>query len=104
MEPSIAVQKPQDESDIRVRRTGIFKLKDVAGRTFQGINLKKQFGFIPEVIIIEKIWGRSNVFQVLAVLTDEEKKLEDERIKNYKAVQPQKHGRQTKKSGVQKKG
>lgn len=76
------------EIDIQVRRTGSFKLKDKENRNYQAINLIKQFGFLPEVIIIEKEQGRSNAFRVLAVLTEEEKKLEANRIKNLEATKP----------------
>ena len=70
--------------DIRVINSPPFKLKDKAGRQFQAMNLKKQFGFIPEVIIVEKVAGHTNAFFVRAVLTEEKKKLEDKRINNSK--------------------
>lgn len=44
-----------------------FKLKDKGKRGYQAINLKKQFGFIPEVIVIEKFVGENNVLRVRAV-------------------------------------
>lgn len=66
------------QPDIRVKSTPPFKLKDkTPRRRWQAINLKKQFGFIPEVIIIEKVWGRNNALIVRAVLTPEEIKKED---------------------------
>ena len=59
---------------IRVRSTPPFKLKDKPTRQYQGINLSKQFGFLPEVIIIEKVPGHTNTMVVRAVLTEDEKK------------------------------
>lgn len=64
-------------NEVRVRNTPPFKLKDKTGRNFQGINLKKQFGFLPEVIIIEKIPIEHDVLFVRAVLTKEEIAKED---------------------------
>ena len=61
-------------SDIKVRNTPPFKLKDREGRNLQVINLKKQFGFLPEVIVVEKIPRENNVLFVRAVLTDDELK------------------------------
>jgi len=68
-----------NEPDIRVKNTPIFKLKDKDKRRFQAIHLKKQFGFIPEVIIIEKVPNLNNGLIVRAILTEEEKKKEDAR-------------------------
>lgn len=60
------------DEDLRVRTSGIFKLKDKGQRMFQPMDLKKQFGFIPEVIVIEKIRGENNTLRVNAILTAEE--------------------------------
>jgi ribosomal protein L19 len=66
-------ERSKDKGDeIRVRTTPVFKLKDRPTRYFVGINLKKQFGFLPEVIIIEKVRGSNNAFLVRAVMTKEE--------------------------------
>ena len=62
------------EPKLELRSTPAFKLKDKPGRGYQFINLKNQFGFIPEVIIIEKVRDHTNVIIVRAVLTEEEKK------------------------------
>ena len=59
------------EKGIRVRSTPPFKLKDKVNRQFQVINLEKQFGFKPEVIVIEKIHGINNGLVVKAVMTPE---------------------------------
>lgn len=73
------MDEKMNDSDIRVKNTPIFKLKDKDKRRFQAIHLKKQFGFIPEVIIIEKVPNLNNGLIVRAILTEEEKKKEDAR-------------------------
>lgn len=73
-------KKPKDDQ-IRVRNTPVFKLKDKEGRRFQGIHLVKQFGFVPETIIIEKKPGANNEFFVRALLTKEEIKKEKKKEK-----------------------
>jgi hypothetical protein len=70
------------EEEVRVKSTPVFKLKDQKGRSWQGIHLRKQFGFIPDVIIVEKMPGQNNRIVVRAVLTEEEIKKEDLRLKN----------------------
>jgi hypothetical protein len=72
----MAKTKKEDQG-LRVRNTPPFKLKDRVGRNYQAINLFKQFGFLPAVIIIEKVFGRNNIVIVRAVLTAEEIKKED---------------------------
>lgn len=71
--------KALKDDDIRVRNTPVFKLKDRERRRFQAIHLKNQFGFVPEVIIIEKVMGMNNGLIIRAILTEEEKKKEDVR-------------------------
>ena len=58
--------------DIKIRSTIPFKLKDKPGREYKIFNLKTQFGFIPEQIIIGKVKGSSRMV-LSAVLTDNEK-------------------------------
>lgn len=70
-------QKPTDNQAVRVRNTPWFKLRKEQGRNFQAMNLKKQFGFTPEVIVIERMAGRNNVICVRAILTEVEAKKED---------------------------
>jgi len=65
---------------LQVRNTPPFKLKDRPNRQFQILNLKKQFGFLPEIIVIEKLPRENNRIFVRAVLTDEE-------IKKQKALE-----------------
>lgn len=42
------------------------------------IDCQKQFGFLPEVIIIDKVHGRNNRIMVSAVVPKESKKLKQE--------------------------
>lgn len=46
-----------------------FKLKRVQGRNFMVCKLKDGFGFVPEIIIVERDTSRSNVVRLNAVLT-----------------------------------
>lgn len=62
----------KEKPTIQLRSTPPFKLKDKVGRSYQFINLKRQFGFTPEVIIIEKVQNHTNVIIVRAILTEEE--------------------------------
>lgn len=66
------------DDSVRVKTTPPFKLKDKQGRNWQGINLLKQFGFLPETIIVEKLPGVTNGLIVRAVLTPEEIAKEDQ--------------------------
>lgn len=43
-----------------------FKLKDKPQRQYQMIDLVKQFGKVPEVIIVEKVKGMNNTLVVKA--------------------------------------
>jgi len=68
---------------LKVRQMMPVKFKDKTGRNRWDLDLKKAFGFLPEVIILEKLQGQSNVIQVSAVLTaevieDEKRKVESE--------------------------
>ena len=76
-----------EDGTIRVRNTPEFKLKDKPKRRYTVINMKKMFGFIPEVIIVEKVFGHSNTMVVRAILTKEEAAREDKEIAAYKAKQ-----------------
>ena len=71
--------EPKKKPGIKVRNTPPFKLKDRVNnpqRRFQFIHLKNQFGFIPETIIVEKVWGSNNKIIVRAVMTEAELKKE----------------------------
>lgn len=81
---SSTIGPAKEDKGLRVRTSSQFKLKDKAGRRFMPIHLLKNFGFVPEVIIIEKVWGYSNTLVVRAVFTEDEIKKEDKAIKNKK--------------------
>jgi len=72
------MSKDKEDRAVRFKSTPYFKLKDKQKRNFQVINLAKQFGFAPEVIIIEKLAGHNNALVVRAVLTSEEMDKEDQ--------------------------
>jgi len=60
------------DNKVRVRNTPVIHLKDKKDRHFKAIHLKNQFGFVPEIIIVEKSVGQNNRFVVRAVMTKEE--------------------------------
>lgn len=63
----------QGNPQIRVRTSKDFRLKDnPPQRRVQFVNLKQVFGFLPEIIAIEKLEGKNNRMVVHAVLTPEE--------------------------------
>ncbi|MDD5220853.1 MAG: hypothetical protein PHV11_09820 [Candidatus Bipolaricaulis sp.] len=68
------------DDGIRVRRSREFKLKK-NGQNVQVVHMK-DFGFTPEVLIIERV--RSSWFTVSAVLTPEQIKKEDKLLKKKK--------------------
>lgn len=68
----------------KYKDTPLFKLKDrPAERQFQIINFKKQFGFIPEIIVIHKVPGKNNMMLVRAIMTEEETKNMKKREKDF---------------------
>jgi len=81
----------ENSHGVRVRSTKEFKLKDKVGRHYQILKLS-DFGFIPEVLIIEKVEGRSSTMIVRAVLTPEAIEEEDAMLKKLK-VTPKENGR-----------
>ena len=62
---------------LKVKASPFFKIHRKQGKNYQGLNLRKQFGFLPEQIIIERLSSRNNVIRIVAVLTKEEIKKED---------------------------
>lgn len=77
-------KKEEKQPDIRVRSTRDFKLRDnPPNRRVQFINLKQVFGFVPEVIAVEKVVGSWRVI-VRAILTQEEMDKEDKKIAEMK--------------------
>ena len=76
----IQAKVPQDPKDWQVKSSPEFKLKDKLNRSFMVIHLK-DFGFVPETIIIQKSMGQNNKMRVFAVLTEEEVKKSDKKKK-----------------------
>lgn len=66
-----------DKESLRIKATPYFKLKKEKDRNYVGITFKREFGFIPEQIIVERLTSRNNYIRIIAVLTDEEIKKED---------------------------
>lgn len=64
----------EQNKGVQVVNSPAFKLKDRPLRQYQAINLKKQFGFIPEIIVIEKVRRYNNAFFVRAVVPEKELK------------------------------
>jgi len=62
---------PKKNTEVRVKNTPPFKLKDKNGRFYKAIHLKNQFGFVPEVIIVEKVKDKHDTIIVRAVMTPE---------------------------------
>ena len=62
------------DAGVRVRRSGKFKLKQKEGYNAQVVHIK-DFGFIPETIIMERVGG--SWFTICAVLTPEELKKQE---------------------------
>lgn len=81
-----------DEKELRVRKSKEIRLKDIEN-PFLPIIFERDFGFIPEAIIIEKVPGVSNKIIVNAVLTKEEIEKEDKEL----AEREEKHNKGIKK-------
>lgn len=47
--------------------TPYFKISKKQGKNFQLINLKKQFKFIPDILIIERMLYKHNIIRVIAI-------------------------------------
>ena len=75
-----------NDKELRVKTSAPFKLKDKAGRNFMPVHLVRNFGFVPEIIIIEKVRGESNRLIVRAVLTPQEIEKEDKEIEKQKKL------------------
>jgi hypothetical protein len=70
--------KTEKKKEPKVRGIGPYKLKNhPENRRSIVINLKREFGFLPEVIIIAKDPKSNNKFAVIAVLPEKEVKKEE---------------------------
>lgn len=56
---------------LKVQSTRPIKLKDKAGRGGVQFNLKRDFGFVPEEIMIQKVAGSNNTIVVSAIVPQE---------------------------------
>lgn len=61
-----------NNNQMLVRSTQPIKLKDQGGRHRVVFHLEKNFGFVPEIIIIEKALGKNNTIVVNAVIPQSE--------------------------------
>lgn len=48
-----------------------FKFKDKAGRDRLVIKTEEVFGFLPKIIVIDKVHGKSNTIVISAIVPDE---------------------------------
>lgn len=63
-------KKAKKDGQVSVISTPPFKLKQKVGRNWQAINMMKQFGFLPETIIVEKHPQGNNIIIVRAVVPE----------------------------------
>jgi hypothetical protein len=95
----MAEQKTKETADmIQVRQTPPIKMKDVIGRNRVSFKLRQAFGFLPEEIIIQKVYGQNNKIVVMAVITPEmlkEEKLKHPmmKLKSNGAIKPVEEGK-----------
>lgn len=66
-----AVQVPEKTNQISVRSLEPIKFRDRSGRSRIIIDLRQAFGFLPEVLIVDKVNGANNKIQIHAELTQE---------------------------------
>lgn len=73
---------------LQVKSTPQIKLKDKMGRGGIQFNFMRDFGFIPEEIVIQKVQGRNNCIVVSAILPKPilEKEENDKKRKESKAM------------------
>lgn len=64
------IKDQEKEPMITVQCTKPIKLKDKINRGGFKMNLKRDFKFVPEEIIIQKVWGRSNTIVVSAIVPE----------------------------------
>lgn len=62
------MSKPLNPDNYEILATPVFKLKDKPHRLFQVIDLKAQFGKVPELIAVEKVRGANNKLIVRAFI------------------------------------
>lgn len=62
------------QEKVNIKATPFFKISKKPGRNFRVIDLRKQFGFLPDRIVIERLTSANNVVRINAILTEEEEK------------------------------
>lgn len=63
-----------DKSGIKLRSSLPFKLRDRNDRNIKIFDMKMEFGFVPEAVVISKLHGHNNTIILSAVLPKEEQK------------------------------
>lgn len=58
------------KKQVMVKQIAPMKLKDSLARNRIVMNLKDVFGFLPEIMIIDKVLGRTNTIQIAAVIPE----------------------------------
>ena len=80
----VPTEVPKDMLQVRTSRP--LKLKDKPMRRQVHFNFMRDFGFIPEEILISKVYGDNNTFQLHVVLTPDQLQKEA-KIKKEKELQ-----------------
>lgn len=78
---------PSNNEEIRVKETRPIKLKGQPGRDMLPLDFIRDFGFIPERIIVRAQQGKVAYISVAVVLTEEEAKKEDKELAKRKKNQ-----------------
>lgn len=97
--PIKAVKSEKEEPFMRLRSSPLFKLKDKRGKNYVALNIKAFFGFVPEVVIIEKPIGENNKVFIRAILTKEEEEKEDRILKQMIEEEKKKGGKNGQQTG-----
>ena len=86
------------QNKIEVKFSPEFKLKDKVGRNEIGIDFMKEVGYLPDMIVIEKVKGQNNVLRLGIFPKDylAKKKRVDARAKRAEKVSKE---REAKKNG-----
>lgn len=83
-------KNPEKQPEVRVKNMLPIKFKDrPRGRAYEVIHLKPKFGFLPEVIMIEKVPGKNNTMIIRAIMTPEAIKKENDIKKKLKLDTPE---------------
>jgi hypothetical protein len=61
---------PNGKNQIPVKQLAPIKMKDAVNRNRIVMNLTDVFGFLPEILIIDKVLGSNNTIQIAAVIPE----------------------------------